>query len=102
VSIIIKKLNDAFGTDFSEDDRVFISRMLDNLNNNQELINKIKADNDKSSIKAVFGKFFNGVMTEILNKNMNFYKKIVDNDKLKKSLEVGLFEMVYRKHKKNK
>ena len=100
VSVIIKKLNDAFGTDFTEDDRVFISRMLDNLSNNQDLINKINADNDKSSIKAVFGKFFNGVMTEILNKNMNFYKKIVDNDKLKKSLEAGLFEMVYRKHKK--
>ena len=102
VSVIIKKLNDAFGTDFSEDDRVFISRMLDNLSNNQELISKITANNDKSSVKAVFGKFFNDVMSEILNKNMNFYKKIVDNDKLKNSLETGLFEMVYRKHRKKK
>lgn len=100
VSMIIKKLNDAFGTDFSEDDRVFISRMLDTLSKNEELINKIKAENDKSSIKAVFGKFFDSVMSEILSKNMDFYKKIVDNEKLKNNLEDGLFEMVYSEHSK--
>jgi hypothetical protein len=33
---------------------------------------------------------------------MDFYKKVVDNDKLKKNLEAGLFEMVYSKHKKKK
>jgi type I restriction enzyme R subunit len=102
LSVIIKKLNDAFGTDFSNDDRVFISRMLDTLDRNEDLIQKINADNDKSSIKAVFGKYFDSVMSEILNKNMHFYKKVMDNDKLRKSLESGLFEMVYSRHKISK
>ena len=102
LSVILKKLNDAFGTDFSEDDKIFIGRMFDTLDQNKELIKKIIANNDKGSVKAVFGKFFDNVMSEILNKNMDFYKKIVDNDKLKKSLESGLFEMVYSKHKKKK
>lgn len=102
VSVIIKKLNDAFGTDFTEDDRVFISRMLEMLDKDEGLINKISADNDKTNVRAVFGKFFDGVMSEILNKNMDFYKKIMDNEKLKKNLEAGLFEMIYDKYKKKK
>ena len=102
LSIIIKKLNDAFGTDFSEEDKVFIGRMLQTLDRNEELINKINANNDKRSVKAVFGDYFYDVMSEILDKNMSFYKKVVDNDKLKKNLEQGLFEMIYNKHKKKK
>lgn len=102
VSVIIKKLNDAFGTDFTEDDRVFIGRMLEMLDKDEDLINKISADNDKNNVRAVFGKFFDGVMSEILNKNMDFYKKIMDSEKLKKNLEAGLFEMVYNKHKNRK
>ena len=41
-------------------------------------------------------------MSEILDKNMNFYQKVIDNDKLKKNLEQGLFEIVYSKHKNKK
>jgi len=42
LSQIIKELNDAFGTDFKDDDRVFLGRVKDNLMENRELLNKME------------------------------------------------------------
>jgi hypothetical protein len=46
-------------------------------------------------VKVVFEKYFNEEMTKLLNSNMKFYKKLVDNDKLRNRLKTALFEMVY-------
>lgn len=94
LSKIIKDLNEAFGTKFNEDDKVFLGRVKDNLLKNEELFNKME-HNSKQNVKAVFDKYFNQEMTELLNSNMKFYKRIVDNEKLKKQLKSALFELLY-------
>lgn len=94
LSKIIQALNDAFGTDFTDDDKVFLGRVKDNLLENKELLNKMK-HNSKENVKAVFEKYFNQEMTKLLNSNMKFYKRIVDNDKLKKKLKTSLFDLMY-------
>jgi hypothetical protein len=38
-------------------------------------------------------------MIEILNNNTGFYKKVVDNDKIKKRLKDNLFQMIYNENK---
>ena len=99
LSIIIQALNDTFGTDFTDDDKVFVSRMIDSLKNNEDLLNKLK-HNSKENVEALFDTYFDEVMIWILNKNTDFYKKVIDNEKLKDRLKSNLFDMVYSEHKK--
>jgi type I restriction enzyme R subunit len=104
LSKILKDLNDAFGTDFTEDDKVFLGRVKDNLLENKELLNKME-HNSKENVKAIFDKYFNQEMTRLLNSNMKFYKRLVDNEKLKKKLKTALFDLMYfefNKYKKKK
>ena len=101
LSKILQLLNDAFGTDFTDDDKVFLGRVKDNLLGNTELFNKME-HNSKENVKAVFDKYFNQEMTGLLNSNMKFYKRLIDNDKLKKKLKVALFDLMYFEFNKNK
>jgi type I restriction enzyme R subunit len=97
LSRIIKELNEAFGTDFNDDDRVFLSRIKDNLLENKDLQNKLE-HNSRENVKIVFDKFFNEEMTKLLNSNMKFYKRLVDNEKLKEKLKSALFDVVYTEY----
>tara|TARA_Y100000310_G_C20029045_1_gene510932 strand:- start:8 stop:460 length:453 start_codon:yes stop_codon:yes gene_type:complete len=105
LSKILKEINDAFGTDFTEDDKVFLGRVKDHLLDNKDLMNKME-HNSKQNVKAVFDRYFNQEMTKLLNSNMKFYKKLVDNDKLRLKLKSSLFDLLYfefnkkKKHKK--
>lgn len=101
LSKILKDLNDAFGTDFTEDDRVFLGRVKDNMLQNEDLLNKME-HNSKENVKAVFDKYFNQEMTKLLNSNLKLYKRIVENDKLKTKLKSDLFSLVYFEFNKRK
>ena len=101
LSKIIKELNDAFGTDFTDDDKVFLGRVKDNLLENKELINKIE-HNSKENVKVVFDRYFNEEISKLLSSNMRFYKRLVDNEKLRKKLKLALFDLVYYEYTKNK
>jgi len=71
---------------------------MNNLQNNEDLKNKIK-NNSKENVLAIFDNYFDDVMVEILNNNTDFYKKVVDNDKIKKRLKDNLFHMIYNENK---
>ena len=101
LSKIIKDLNEAFATDFTEDDKVFLGRVKDHLLSNYGLLNKLK-NNSKENVKAVFDKYFNEEMTKLLNSDMKFYKKVVDNPKLRSKLKSSLFDLVYYEYAKRK
>jgi len=101
LSKIIKDLNDAFGTNFTDDDRVFLGRVKDNLLENRELINKME-HNSKENVKAIFDKYFNQELHKLLNNNIAFYKRVVDNEKLQKSLKIALFDLLYFEYDKLK
>ena len=99
LSQIIKDLNDTFGTDFTDDDRVFLERVKANLLGNEELLQKME-HNSPENVKAVFEKYFDKEMTELLNNNMDFYKRVVDNDKLRNTLKLALFDLLYEDYPK--
>ena len=94
LSKIIQELNDAFGTEFTDDDRVFIERVKENLLENEELINKME-HNSKENVKAIFDKYFQDEMSGLLKNNMNLYKKVVDNQQLRDNLKKALFDLLY-------
>ena len=93
LSKIIKDLNDAFGTNFTDDDKVFLGRVKDNLLNNKELIDKME-HNSKENVEIVFPKFFNYELNKLLKSNLDLYKRIVDNEKLRTRLKADLFNLV--------
>lgn len=94
LSVIIKKLNDAFGTDFTDDDKLFLAGIKNHLMGNKGLKNKIKS-NSKRKVKVVFDSYFNEEMKILLNNNIEFYRRIVDNEKLKTRLKSLLFDSIY-------
>ena len=61
---------------------------------NEGLKNKIKS-NSKQKVKVVFDNYFNEEMKTLLNNNIEFYKRIVDNEKLKTRLKSLLFNSIY-------
>jgi type I restriction enzyme R subunit len=71
---------------------------MNNLQNNEELKNKIK-NNSRENVLAIFDNYFDDVMIEILNNNTDFYKKVVDNEKIKSRLKDNLFHMIYNENK---
>lgn len=99
LSEIIKKLNDAFGTDFSDENKVFLKQVKDNMLANEELANKI-ANNSKENVEAIFDKYFDKEMLFLLQNNLDFFKKISDNEKLKNKLRKELLDLVYDEKKK--
>ncbi|MBN2251618.1 MAG: type I restriction endonuclease subunit R [Candidatus Altiarchaeota archaeon] len=99
LSKILRELNEAYGTEFTEDDKVFLGRIKDNMLKNEELLSRIE-HNSKENVKAVFDKYFNREMTGLLNSDMNFYKKIMDNEKLRNRLKNTLFDLIYLEYNK--
>lgn len=99
LSQIIKDINDAFGTDFTDDDRVFLERVRSNLLGNKELLKKME-HNAPENVKAIFERYFNQEMTELLNSNIDFYKRVVDNEELRDTLKLALFELLYKEFDK--
>ena len=99
LSRIVKDLNNAFGTNFTEDDKIFLRRVKENLLENEELINKMQ-HNSKENVEVVFDEYFENEINKLLNNDMEFYKKIVDNEKLRKSLKTALFDLLYSEYKK--
>ena len=94
LSVIIKELNEAFGTDFTDDDKLFLAGIKSHLMENEGLKNKIKS-NSKRKVKVVFDSYFNEEMKTLLNNNIEFYRRIVDNEKLKARLKTLLFDSIY-------
>ena len=51
---------------------------------------------------AIFDNFFDEEIVKLLNGNMDFYKKMVDNDKLRSKVKQNLFDLIYYEYKKMK
>lgn len=85
LSSIIEKLNDKYGTDFSNSEKLAIEQISNNLKINEEL--EIKAQNNSyDDFKYAFEpSFLNGVIEEY-DKNKDFYGKILQDDDFKSQL----------------
>lgn len=62
--------------------------------NNEELTNKME-HNSRENVLAVFDKYFKDEMSGLLKSNMNLYKRIIDNEKLREKLKTDLFDLLY-------
>lgn len=96
LSELIKAINEAFGTEFDEGDRVMIAEVERRVLADKGLQDAV-LHNKKESVKLIFASVFDKALTDLIDDNLDFYKKVVDNEAMQADLKQGLFEAVYRK-----
>jgi type I restriction enzyme R subunit len=91
LSQIIKELNDRFGTDFTDEDKVFIRQLEEKLTQDAALENSVKV-NTRENARLTFDIVVNDRLQEMIDSNFAFYKQITDNRDFAKTLLDWLFD----------
>ena len=94
LSEIIEALNEAFATDFGEEDKLYLTQIANNMLADDELMNKVK-HNPKENVAAIFDKIFDKELVNIFMSNEKFYNKINSNEQLRERLKEDLLDYVY-------
>lgn len=76
LSEIIKKLNEVYGTELKEGDRVCLEDVGQKLLNNDKLDTIVRGDNSHSDKKEYFEGIFRNYLGDYYNDRMDFYKKV--------------------------
>lgn len=94
LSDIIKRLNDTFGLDLSEADKVEFEKMRDNLYSNQELMSFFNKNNSKDNIQDKFNEEIDNELLNFINTKLDFYNKLTD-DKVNSMFKNAWFAKLY-------
>ena len=88
-------MNDRYGTEFNETDKVILLRLKNSLENNTDLKTSARI-NSEENFKLSFRHMFDEVLLSFISDHFAFYRKINDNKSLKKDLVDNIFTMVYK------
>jgi type I restriction enzyme R subunit len=78
LSNIIKTLNDAYGANITDEDKVDIAKMRDKVHAHQELIEARNSDNTEANVRYKFEKVLDDIMLDFVNNKLDLYKKLND------------------------
>jgi len=78
LSHIIQVLNENFGTDLTEEDRVNLEKIEKRLEEDEELRKVYLGDNTESNKKFVFNKTFDEILQGLVDDSLDFYKKLTE------------------------
>jgi type I restriction enzyme, R subunit len=85
LSEIIKRINDRFGTNISETDRLFVDQIRDDLVADEKIQIQALA-NDEEAFGVGFDKTWTGALTGRLSANESFAFQLLDNAELREAL----------------
>ena len=91
LSQIIRELNERFGTDFSEKDKVFIEELEQRLTADAALAASVRA-NVPENARLTFDYVVNDRLQEMVDTNFEFYKRVTDDPEFGKFFLDWLFE----------
>lgn len=93
LSAIIKEVNDRFGTEFSQEDKLILSRMGEELSNDADLRGAILSNTvDQAKIK--FDAAFEDALVKALNSHFKLYEKLDKSRELKDFVGKRMFDFV--------
>lgn len=95
LSRIIKELNEKFGTEFSEEDKVFISQLEERLAANAALEKTIQV-NSPETAKLTFKQVVTDQLQDMVDTNFKFYKQVTDNPRFATVFVNWMFERYVR------
>jgi type I restriction enzyme R subunit len=78
LSEIIHVLNDSFGSDLTEEDKIKFERIQKQINENEELKRVYFGDNTESNKKHKFKEVFESVLLGLVEDNLDFFKKVTE------------------------
>mgnify|MGYP000194579851 CR=1 FL=1 len=100
LSSIINKLNERFGTEFSESERLAVEQIRNNLHANADLELKARNNSYDDFRYAFEPSFLDGVIQEY-DKNQEFYGKILQDDEFRSRLMDLIMLDIYAKFKES-
>ena len=93
---IIKVLNDTFGLDLTDEDKVDLYKMKDKLYANEELMSFFNSDNTRDNIQDKFNQQVEDELLEFINGKLELYNKLTD-DKTNTMFKRLWFNEVYNR-----
>ncbi len=96
LSNIIKLLNDRFGTDFTDADKLYFEQLEQALYQNKEL--KMRAENNPiENFRYAFEEIFVQTLIERMDANQEIFEKIMENNEFKVEVRDWLTKKIYRR-----
>lgn len=99
---IIDKINEVFGGDFTDADRVLLSALHEKLKANTRLASSAKTSNPQMFAESVFPKTFEEVAYDSYAKQTEAYTSLFENQSKYKAVMSALADMLYREFNKKK
>ncbi|GGJ05277.1 type I restriction endonuclease subunit R [Paenibacillus hunanensis] len=94
LSSIINRLNDRFGTDFTETDQLSYEQIVADIINNENLAQKAK-NNTKENFKFSYEKTFLDIVIGRMGQNEKFFMKILEDSDFKANIMEYMFDEIY-------
>lgn len=95
LSELIEKLNERFGTEFSNIDKV-LEQFVSDMDNNEELRMQAR-NNSKEHFKFPFDDAFMDVVIDRMMQNQSFCEKVLDDEKFSETIKDLLVNVVYER-----
>jgi type I restriction enzyme R subunit len=99
LSAIIRELNERFGTDLGEEDRVFLEQLESKLDQDPALSASVQV-NTPENARLTFNHVAEDKLQDMIDTNFQFYKQITDDPEFAKQLFDLLFERYRRRAEK--
>lgn len=94
LSSILDKLNDRFGTEFTETDFLSRDQVKEDMLNSEDIQQKAK-NNTKDNFKFAFEKSFMDFVIDRMGSNEKFFMKILENEEFKNLIMEDMMNEVY-------
>jgi len=96
LSEIIQNVNTRFGTEFTDADRLLIEQVIEDCMQDQDLANQAKS-NTMENFKYGFDDVVISKWIERMDQNQDFFKNIMDNEKISSMINDYVMKEVYRR-----
>jgi type I restriction enzyme R subunit len=80
LSNIIKVLNETYGVNLTDEDRLDIAAMRTKVQAHQELIAVRNSDNTEANVRYKFDKVLDEILLEFVNTKLDLYKKLSETN----------------------
>ncbi|NRG47719.1 type I restriction endonuclease subunit R [Bacillus sp. CRN 9] len=94
LSSIIDRLNEKFGTEFTDTDKLSRDQIKEDIINNEDLANKAR-NNTKENFKFSYEKAFMDFVISRMGQNEKFFMKMLENSDFRSFIMDDMFEEVY-------
>jgi len=97
LSEIINQVNNTYGVNLTDEDRIDLSRLKKRLVDNPEIGKYMSGSNSEDNKRDYFKKQFEDLMVDYVNERFDFYKKMDENPSMKNLI----FQLIYSDYQKS-